>query len=56
MAIAVDTRAAYLDRSRAKAEIQHLAMRIYYERMALIGNRPRPRASTLKAYFSPQHS
>ncbi|KAH0827799.1 hypothetical protein J3R83DRAFT_3424 [Lanmaoa asiatica] len=53
-AISVDTRAAHLDRSRTKAAIQRLTMRIYYERMALIGVRPRRRASTLKAYFSPQ--
>ncbi|KAG9316538.1 hypothetical protein JVU11DRAFT_2588 [Chiua virens] len=50
----VDTRAAHLDRSRTKAAIQRLTMRIRYDRMALIGIRPRQRASTLKAYFSPQ--
>lgn len=53
-AIPVDTRAAHLDRSRTKAAIQRLTMRINYDRMALIGIRPRRRASTLKAYFSPQ--
>jgi hypothetical protein len=49
----VDTRAAHLDRSRTKAAIQRLTMRICYDRMA-VGVRPRRRASTLKAYFSPQ--
>ncbi|KAG8213862.1 hypothetical protein J3R82DRAFT_10606 [Butyriboletus roseoflavus] len=50
----VDTRAAHLDRSRTKAALQRLTMRIYYDRMALMGVRTRRRASTLKAYFSPQ--
>lgn len=54
LVIAVDTRAAHLDRSRTKAAIQRLTMRICYDRMALNGVRLRPRASTLKAYFSPQ--
>lgn len=54
LAIPVDTRAAHLDRSRAKAAIQRLTMRICYDRTALIDARPRRRASTLKAYFSPQ--
>lgn len=53
LAIPVDTRAAHLDRSRTKAAIQRLTMRICYDRMA-VGVRPRRRASTLKAYFSPQ--
>jgi hypothetical protein len=53
LAISVDTRAAHLDRSRTKAAIQRLTMRICYDRMA-VGVRPRRRASTLKAYFSPQ--
>lgn len=52
--LTVDTRAAYLDRSRTKAAIQRLTMRIIYSRMALLGVRPRRRADTLKAYFSPQ--
>lgn len=54
LVIPVDTRAAHLDRSRTKAAIQRLTLRVCYDRMALIGVRPRRRASTLKAYFSPQ--
>ncbi|KAF8554699.1 hypothetical protein OG21DRAFT_1508593 [Imleria badia] len=50
----VDTRAAHLDRSRTKAAIQRLTMRVNYDRKALMGDRRRQRASTLKAYFSPQ--
>ncbi|KAF8135496.1 hypothetical protein EV363DRAFT_1320858 [Boletus edulis] len=50
----VDTRAAHLDRSRIKAAIQRLTLRIHYDRMALVDARPRRRASTLNAYFSPQ--
>lgn len=33
--LAVDTRAAHLDRSRAKGAIQRLSMRIHYQRAAL---------------------
>lgn len=54
LVIPVDTRAAHLDRSRTKAAIQRLTMRINYDRTAHIGARPRQQASTLKAYFSPQ--
>ena len=32
---AVDTRAAHLDRSRAKGAIQRLSMRVHYQRAAL---------------------
>ncbi|KAI6134463.1 hypothetical protein EDD17DRAFT_1857004 [Pisolithus thermaeus] len=49
----VDTRAAYLDRSRVKAAIQRLAMRIYYDRLAIKGGSSRGRASTLQNWFSP---
>ncbi|KIJ61348.1 hypothetical protein HYDPIDRAFT_116117 [Hydnomerulius pinastri MD-312] len=50
----VDTRAAHLDRSRTKAAMQRLTMRIYYERLAIKGTGSRGRASTLQAYFSPR--
>ncbi|KAI6121661.1 hypothetical protein F5141DRAFT_1211334 [Pisolithus sp. B1] len=49
----VDTRAAYLDRSRVKAAIQRLAMRIHYDRLAIKGGSSRGRASTLQNWFSP---
>lgn len=49
----VDTRAAHLDRSRVKATIQRLAMRIYYDRLAIKGMSSRGRASTLQSWFSP---
>lgn len=47
----VDTRAAHLDRSRVKAAIQRLAMRIYYDRLAIKGGSSRGRASTLQNWF-----
>ncbi|KAA1476083.1 hypothetical protein DENSPDRAFT_932792 [Dentipellis sp. KUC8613] len=37
----VDTRAAHLDRSRAKAALQRLAMRIYYQRAAVQHSGPK---------------
>lgn len=33
----VDTRAAHLDRSQAKASVQRLAMSLHYRRMAELG-------------------
>ncbi|KAF9241519.1 hypothetical protein BU15DRAFT_73249 [Melanogaster broomeanus] len=48
----VDTRAAHLDRSRAKAAMQRLTMRIYYERLAIKGVSSRARTSTLQSYFA----
>ncbi|KAF9227426.1 hypothetical protein BS17DRAFT_465007 [Gyrodon lividus] len=47
----VDTRAAHLDRSRTKAAMQRLTMRIHYERLAIKGVGSRGRTSTLQAYF-----
>ncbi|KAH7888766.1 hypothetical protein F5I97DRAFT_747127 [Phlebopus sp. FC_14] len=52
----VDTRAAHLDRSRTKAAIQRLTMRIYYECLAIKGISSRQRTSTLQAYFSPRQA
>ncbi|KAI6046220.1 hypothetical protein EDC04DRAFT_1884024 [Pisolithus marmoratus] len=49
----VDTRAAHLDRSRVKAAIHRLAMRIYYDRLAIKGASSRGRASTLQTWLSP---
>lgn len=51
----VDTRAAHLDRSRVKAAIQRLAMRIYYDRLAIKGGSSRGRASTLQNWFQASH-
>jgi len=45
-----DTRAAHLDRSRAKGAIQRLSMRVYYQRVALSKRRVQQR---LGDYFSP---
>jgi hypothetical protein len=47
---AVDTRAAHLDRSRAKGAIQRLSMRIHYQRTALSKTGGQLR---LGAFFSP---
>ncbi|EIW82935.1 hypothetical protein CONPUDRAFT_71596 [Coniophora puteana RWD-64-598 SS2] len=46
----VDTRAAHLERSRTKAALQRLSMRIYYQRSAM-SKSGRP---DLKVYFSPR--
>ncbi|KAL4073984.1 hypothetical protein J3A83DRAFT_4090316 [Scleroderma citrinum] len=51
----VDTRAARLDRSRVKAALQRLTMRLIYEHHALKGAPQRGRISTLQAWFSPRH-
>ena len=51
--IVVDTKAAHLDRSRAKAVLQRLASRIHYQRTASIksgAGTARPR--NLLAYFN----
>ncbi|THH16586.1 hypothetical protein EW146_g4089 [Bondarzewia mesenterica] len=37
----VDTRAAHLDRSRAKGALQRLAMRVHYQRNAVLNSGPR---------------
>jgi len=47
---AVDTRAAHLDRSRAKGAIQRLSLRIHYQRVALSKTGGQLR---LGAFFSP---
>ena len=46
----VDTRAAHLDRSRAKGAIQRLSMRVHYQRAALSKTGGQLR---LGAFFSP---
>ena len=44
----VDTRAAYLDRSRAKAAIQRLSFRVHYQRAATLKAGDKP---DLRKYF-----
>lgn len=55
MRFLVDTRAAHLDRSRAKAALQQLAFRIHYQRQAClqrgVGGGGKPRRRNLDAYF-----
>ncbi|KAH9935460.1 uncharacterized protein B0H18DRAFT_1114204 [Fomitopsis serialis] len=49
----IDTRAAFLDRSRAKAALQRLSLRVHYQRMASLRSGPgtgRPR--NLRNYFA----
>ncbi|KAG2079023.1 hypothetical protein BDR04DRAFT_1226172 [Suillus decipiens] len=50
----VDTRAAHLDRSRTKAEIHRLQMRIYYQRQALKPAAGWTRTATIQHYFGPK--
>lgn len=50
----VDTRAAFLDRSRAKAAIQRLSLRVHYQRVANLRSGPgtgKPRPN-LRNYFA----
>lgn len=50
----VDTRAAFLDRSRAKAAIQRLSLRVHYQRVASLRSgrgTGKPRG-TLRTYFA----
>ncbi|KAI0829804.1 hypothetical protein BC628DRAFT_1358852 [Trametes gibbosa] len=48
----VDTRAAHLDRSRAKAAIQGLNLRVHYQRVATLKSSSRTgKPRTLRAYF-----
>ena len=51
--VLVDTKAAHLDRSRAKASLQRLYSRVHYQRLATLKSRSsngRPR--NLHGYFS----
>ncbi|KAG2364914.1 hypothetical protein BDR07DRAFT_1607859 [Suillus spraguei] len=50
----VDTRAAHLDRSRTKAEIHRLQMRIYYQRQALKPAVGWTKTATIQHYFGPK--
>ncbi|TFK84460.1 hypothetical protein K466DRAFT_553515 [Polyporus arcularius HHB13444] len=48
-----DTRAAHLDRSRAKAALQRLSFRIHYQRVATLkSGRGTGRPRTIKGYFN----
>ncbi|KAK7692726.1 hypothetical protein QCA50_004359 [Cerrena zonata] len=55
----VDTRAAHLDRSRAKAALQQLSFRIHYQRQAYLqrgsGGGGKPRRKNLESYFGTPH-
>ncbi|EIW62887.1 uncharacterized protein TRAVEDRAFT_69101 [Trametes versicolor FP-101664 SS1] len=49
----VDTRAAHLDRSRAKAVIQRLNLRVHYQRTAALKSGPRSgKPRTINSFFS----
>ncbi|KAG2036123.1 hypothetical protein BDR03DRAFT_1092768 [Suillus americanus] len=50
----VDTRAAHLDRSRTKAEIHRLQMRMYYQRQALKPAATWTKTATIQHYFGPK--
>ncbi|KAH7927129.1 hypothetical protein BV22DRAFT_1127611 [Leucogyrophana mollusca] len=50
----VDTRAAHLDRSRTKAALQRLYMRIYYQREATLKSGSKGQTSNIRLYFSPR--
>ncbi|KAH9929531.1 uncharacterized protein BXZ73DRAFT_102061 [Epithele typhae] len=47
----VDTRAAHLDRSRAKAALQRLSFRVHYQRMAALALRSAGAQRNLLGYF-----
>jgi hypothetical protein len=47
----VDTRAAHLDRSRTKAEMHRLQMRVYYQRQALKPIAAWTKTATIQHYF-----
>jgi hypothetical protein len=40
--VQVDTRAAHLDRSKTKAALQRLSMRIHYQRLSALSSRGKP--------------
>jgi len=49
----IDTRAAFLDRSRAKAALQRLSLRVHYQRMASLRSGPGTgRLRNLRNYFA----
>ncbi|KAH7913893.1 hypothetical protein BJ138DRAFT_1144969 [Hygrophoropsis aurantiaca] len=50
----VDTRAAHLDRSRTKAALQRLYMRIYHQREATLKSGNRGQVSNIRTYFNPR--
>ncbi|KAG1732199.1 uncharacterized protein EDB91DRAFT_1152137 [Suillus paluster] len=50
----VDTRAAHLERSRTKAEMHRLQMRVYYQRQALKPPGGWTRTATIQHYFGPK--
>ncbi|KAG2059195.1 hypothetical protein BDR06DRAFT_994148 [Suillus hirtellus] len=50
----VDTRAAHLDRSRTKAEMHRLQMRVYYQRQALKPAAGWTKMATIQHYFGPK--
>ncbi|KAG1808292.1 uncharacterized protein BJ212DRAFT_1384503 [Suillus subaureus] len=50
----VDTRAAHLDRSRTKAEMHRLQMRVYYQRQALKPAAAWTKMATIQHYFGPK--
>ncbi|KAG1765502.1 hypothetical protein EV702DRAFT_981492 [Suillus placidus] len=50
----VDTRAAHLDRSRTKAEMHRLQMRVYYQRQALKPTAAWTKTATIQHYFGPK--
>jgi hypothetical protein len=50
----VDTRAAHLDRSRTKAEMHRLQMRVYYQRQALKPAAAWTKTATIQHYFGPK--
>ncbi|KAG1742847.1 hypothetical protein EDB19DRAFT_1966334 [Suillus lakei] len=50
----VDTRAAHLDRSRTKAEMHRLQMRVHYQRQALKPAGAWTKTATIQQYFGPK--
>ncbi|KAK7057112.1 VWFA domain-containing protein [Favolaschia claudopus] len=48
----VDTRAAHLDRSRAKAALKQLSMRIFYQQVALKSRRTKKAPRPIQQYFA----
>ncbi|KAG0707313.1 hypothetical protein DFH29DRAFT_23660 [Suillus ampliporus] len=50
----VDTRAAHLDRSRTKAEMHRLQMRVHYQRQALKPSGGWTKTATIQHYFGPK--
>jgi RNase P/RNase MRP subunit POP5 len=49
----VDTRAAHLDRSRTKAALQRLSMRVYYQRLATSKLGVRGGTRKIREFFAP---